>query len=101
MPLLFDFAPPWVWALVCSVVAVFYVVRWPASRAGAERRGFRYVVLRWFHALVWLVLAASVGLYALEDERLPRVAKGLAVLALVLYAVFAVVVLTPARRSQD
>lgn len=99
MPLLFDYAPPRVWALICLLVALFYVVRWPASRAGNERRGLRYIVLRWFHALVWLVLAASVGLHAVEDERVRSLAKGLAFLALMLYAVFAVAVLAPRRRA--
>ncbi len=76
---------PW---LVCAtsafVVAVVFVFVVPRS-AGAT--GLEYVVLRWFHSLVWVLL----GLAALARQFLPtneRLAGALAQLALVVYVVY-------------
>ena len=46
----------------CLVVAAVYVPVWPRNRA-AGLGGARLVVLRWFHPLAWLLLAAVSGLY--------------------------------------
>ena len=89
MPALFAYAPPLVWASGCAVLAVIYYFVWPRRRAVGLKRGLRYVVLRWFHSLVWVLLGLSLGLHAVEDDGTARsVAKLLAVLALGVYVAF-------------
>ena len=52
---------PWtLWGLLALLVAGVYAVVWP--RPGARARTgpvWRHLVLRWFHALVWVLLALS------------------------------------------
>ena len=46
------------WAIPCLMFAVMWRVVWPSYRAvGATI--WRYLLLRWGHALTWLFLAAS------------------------------------------
>lgn len=90
MPALFAFAPPLVWASGCALLAVLYYFVWPRRRAVGLRRGLRYVALRWFHSLVWVLLGVSLGLHAVQDDvgTARVVAKLLAVVALAVYAAF-------------
>ena len=99
MPVLFEYAPPWAWATGCALLASFYAVKWPRRKAEGLRVGLRYVVLRWFHALVWVLLGISLGLHAQPSELLRGIARALAVAALVAYAAFATALLVP-RRSR-
>ncbi len=65
-------------------VAVVFVFVVPHS---ADATGLEYVVLRWFHSLVWVLL----GLAALARQFLPtneRVAGAVAQLALVVYVAY-------------
>jgi hypothetical protein len=90
MPALFAYAPPWVWATACGVLALTYFLAWPRRKAEGLRRGPRYFAVRWFHGLVWVLLGVSLALHAVrDDDDLARTAaKVLAVLALVVYALF-------------
>jgi hypothetical protein len=50
---------PWlVWGSLALVVSALFAVVNPGVKAVGVR-GWRFVVLRWFHALVWLLLALS------------------------------------------
>jgi hypothetical protein len=54
---------PWAWAGLCLAVAAVWVFVVPRPQlAGAT--GWRRFLLRWGHALVWLLLALSFGLRA-------------------------------------
>jgi len=91
MPALFAYAPPLVWACGCALLAVLYYLVWPRKKAEGLAFGIRYVVLRWFHALVWVLLGTSLALHALPGgagSTARAVAKLLAVLALPTYAAF-------------
>jgi hypothetical protein len=101
MPALFAYAPPWVWATACGVLALTYFYAWPRRKAEGLERGPRYFALRWFHGLVWVLLGVSLALHAVhDDENLARTAaKGVAVLALLVYAVFVYAAYGP-RRSE-
>ena len=95
---MFAFAPPLVWASGCAVLAVIYYFVWPRRRAvGLKQRGLRYVALRWFHSLVWVLLGVSLALHAVEDDPATArlAAKLLAVLALAVYAAFLVATYAP------
>ncbi len=80
---------PWVvWACVCLALALLFAFLWPAEQ-GRAVGGAAYLVLRWGHALVWLLLSAAALLRA-TGRSLPQ----LAVLAGLLYAAFLLVLLT-------
>ena len=50
---------PWfVWAALALIVAVIYSFVWP-HKAVTEPAGFRLFILRWGHALTWILLAIN------------------------------------------
>ena len=50
---------PWfVWAAVALLIAVIYTFVWPRKAASAST-GLRFFVLRWGHALTWILLAIN------------------------------------------
>jgi hypothetical protein len=48
--------PLWVVGVVCLIIATIYFIFWPRPRQAGR---FHYLVLRWFHGLVWVFLGAS------------------------------------------
>lgn len=101
MPALFEYAPPWVWAGGCAMLALLYFLAWPKRKVEGMRRGPRYFVVRWFHGLVWVLLGVSLSLHAMRDDSSAArtAAKALAVLALVVYAVFVAAAYGPRRAA--
>jgi hypothetical protein len=102
MPALFAYAPPWVWASACGMLALVYFLAWPRRKVEGMPRGVRYFAVRWFHGLVWVLLGVSLSLHAVhEDGNVARpAAKILAVLALVVYAAFVLAAYGPRRGSE-
>lgn len=50
---------PWsLWAAFALVVAVIYSVVWPHKNVTLNS-GFRFFILRWGHALAWLLIAIN------------------------------------------
>ena len=50
---------PWFgWAGISLVVAILYSFVWPRKRV-SQNTGFRFFILRWGHALVWILLAIN------------------------------------------
>jgi hypothetical protein len=88
---LFDLMPPTAWVVVCLALAALYLRTWPRRKAAGLTRGFRYVVLRWFHALVWLLLALSVAVRARSGQTAYFVAGAIAIAAFLVYGVFIIV----------
>ena len=79
--------PLFVWALLCLALAGVWVVFWPSERAvGASP--LRHVILRWFHALTWLLLAAAAFIAGLDAGANARVARTVALSSLVVYLIF-------------
>ncbi len=59
---------PWLaWAGIALVVAVIYTFIWPKDRI-ADLTGFRFLVLRWAHALTWYLLAVNFLLRGLDPK---------------------------------
>jgi hypothetical protein len=50
--------PPRVWGVVALVLAVVWTFVWPQR----DVEGPAYLILRWGHALVWLLLAVAAFL---------------------------------------
>ncbi len=51
--------PWWVWGVLCLAVALIYTFVWPQSKVMPDVVAWRYFILRWGHALVWVILATS------------------------------------------
>jgi hypothetical protein len=59
---------PWfLWAVLALILAVIWIYVWPHN-AVTETTGFRYLVIRWGHALTWLFLAISFFLRGMGTE---------------------------------
>lgn len=76
-----------VWSALCLVLTVVWIIFWPSDKTAATA-GIRFVILRWFHALVWLFLALAAFLAAFHLLGGPAVARAVAFLALIIYLVF-------------
>jgi hypothetical protein len=79
-----------VWRGLCWVIALVYSFIWPKHRIGAQKIStFRYFILRWFHAIVWILLGIScfIRIFPMA-ELLPNL---IAVFAFGLYVIFLVV----------
>lgn len=82
-----------VWGAICLVLAVVWIVFWPSDKAVATE-GLRFVILRWFHALVWLLLAIAAFLAASNVLGGLPTARIIALLSLITYLVFIGTVIT-------
>ena len=59
---------PWlVWAGLALVVAIVYAFVWP-QKAAMAAPGFRFLILRWGHALTWLLIAVHFLLRGLSPS---------------------------------
>lgn len=77
------------WTLLCLVVAVFYYFLWPRPSVHNTRTPWQHRILRYFHALVWIFLAAASlvrDLY-LSDTAI-FISDILLLLALITYLIF-------------
>lgn len=77
---------PWfIWAGLALVVALVYTFVWPQKAADAS--GFRFFILRWGHALTWVLIAANFVLRGISPS-LDGTANLLALSGGILYLVF-------------
>jgi len=59
---------PWfLWASLALIIAVIYSAVWPKNAVAVET-GFRYFVLRWGHALVWVLLTINFVLRGIDPS---------------------------------
>jgi hypothetical protein len=59
---------PWLaWAGIALLIAILYAFVWP-HKAVTMTAGFRFFVLRWGHALTWLLLAINFVLRGLDPK---------------------------------
>ena len=69
------------------VLTVVWIIFWPSDKTTATA-GMRFIILRWFHALVWLFLALAAFLAAFHLLGGASTARMVAFLALITYLVF-------------
>jgi peptidoglycan/LPS O-acetylase OafA/YrhL len=81
------------WTLICLLIAVLYFLLWPRPKSGKTRGKMQHIVLRWFHSLVWLALAAAALLQFVSEGQADSTSRILVYLSLVLYAIFITVFL--------
>ena len=79
------------WAVVCFSIAVAYYFFWPkpSSRRQTPRTPFQHIVLRYFHALVWVLLGIGCLLGWFSSGELGR---WVALAAIPVYAIFLIYV---------
>jgi len=60
---------PWfLWAGLALVIAVIYSFVWPHKAVTEPSAGFRFFILRWGHALTWLLLAINFVLRGIDPS---------------------------------
>jgi len=78
---------PWfLWAALALIIAVIYSFVWP-HKAVEAATGFRFFILRWGHALTWVLLAINFALRGINPN-LNGVANIIALLGGLMYALF-------------
>jgi hypothetical protein len=82
--------PFYVWGGLCLVVALVFTVVWPGDRVLPGETGLRYLILRWSHVLVWLLLGVSCFVRGLGGEGGAGMANLIALAAGLTYLVFMV-----------
>lgn len=59
---------PWfLWAGIALIIAVIYSFVWP-HKAVTRATGFRFFMLRWSHALVWILLTINFLLRGIDPD---------------------------------
>jgi hypothetical protein len=76
------------WAGITLALTVLYIFLWPKQRAEGHT-GFRFLIMRWGHALVWVLLTVNFILRGLSSS-LAGAASIIALIALAMYIVFLV-----------
>ena len=59
---------PWfAWAVIALIIAAVYSFVWP-HKAADLATGFRFFIIRWGHAVVWLLLAINFVLRGISPS---------------------------------
>ena len=73
--------------LGCIALTVVWIFVWPRDRATSSAV-IRYLILRWFHALTWLLLAFAAFIVGYNFVGGVQLAKPIALLSLIVYLIF-------------
>jgi len=79
--------------LAALVIAVLWVFIWPHKR-NVKPGSLPHFILRWFHALVWLLLAAAAIIASSDILGGGNTAQLVAFLGLIIYPIFITTVVT-------
>lgn len=85
-----------IWGLICLAVAAVWVFVWPSKTTVTA--GLRFFILRWFHAIVWLLLAAAAFIVGFDILGGVATARLVALLSLFTYLAFMLTVATARRK---
>ncbi|MEZ4670100.1 MAG: hypothetical protein R3E39_19520 [Anaerolineae bacterium] len=77
-----------VWGMGALVIAGIFVMFVPRADVVNKLHGTRFVIVRWFHSLVWLLLALSFFVRGMENESISGLANPLAALAGITYLIY-------------
>lgn len=81
------------WGFICLLIAVVYMIFYPhpgnETQSGSDRK-WRYLILRWFHSLVWLLLGLSCFMWGDYIPGGTVLANILALFSLLIYLTFMV-----------
>lgn len=80
---------PWaIWGLLALGIAVIFVIVVPRRQKVYELQGMTFIIVRWFHSLVWLLL--SVSFFIRDIPALNGLANPLAALGGLTYLIYMV-----------
>lgn len=79
--------PLFVWGLACLALAIVWVIVWPRDHL-TTTGGWQFVILRWFHALTWLLLAIAAFVAYVDLLGGLGSARLIAFAALIVYLIF-------------
>ncbi len=77
--------PAVVWSLLALVIAAIFVYVWPSDKVPGDTTSIRYLILRWGHTLVWVLIASFILLRSVGASTFANL---LAALAGVTYLAF-------------
>lgn len=80
----------WIWGILALVVALVFAVFVPAAKKVNALQGLTFVVVRWFHSLVWVLLALSFFLRGTQNETAVSLADPIGLAAGIVYVVYMV-----------
>lgn len=84
------FGVPWsIAGIICIAISVIYFFIWPKELV-SNLPQFQFIILRWFHSLVWILLAISFFLRYIKFEYKNIIVDGLGYAALLVYVIFIV-----------
>lgn len=75
-----------VWGSLCLALTTVWVFVWPKQHRALT--GVRFIIVRWFHALTWLLLASAAFVAGFDILSGVSLAKPIALLSLLVYLVF-------------
>lgn len=75
-----------VWGGICLAISAIWIFVWPSHRAATPR--WRFIVLRWFHMVVWLLLALAAFSAGSSLPGGADIARLVALLSLFTYLIF-------------
>lgn len=78
----------WLFAALCLLVAVIYMAVVPAE--AVVRTGWQYMILRYGHSIVWILLACASGAWGVQMSRFMKMCLGGAALT---YGLFVILLL--------
>jgi hypothetical protein len=76
-----------VWGGICLVLTIIWIIVWPRDKA-VPSDVLRFFILRWFHALTWLLLALAAFIAAFNLFGGVDTARVVAFLSLLTYLIF-------------
>ena len=92
---------PWlIGGVACLVVAVIYALVWPRAQYATATSNWNRLVLRWFHGLVWLLLAISFFVRGTMPSNSQTIAGVLAFAALISYGTFMFTLIRARRKPR-
>ena len=77
-------------SLLALVIAGIFAVFVPNKARVNAATGWRYIVVRWFHSLVWVFLAVAFLMQATENDTLKSLATVVGALGGLSYLVYVV-----------
>ena len=78
---------PWrFWGALCVIIGIVYTLLWPRPGKGVERSSWHHLIIRWFHGIVWFLLAAACFVRTNPENN--TLSNELALLGLLFYLIF-------------
>lgn len=57
-----------VWAVLALAPAVLFAFVWPSDKVTDDSNNIHYVILRWSHSFVWVLLSGSIFLRSIGSR---------------------------------